>query len=130
MNDAIFEAMKDLAVGVLGVLGGGFGIAWLNRRKTNAEAKRITVEADQVEVKGHLETIDRILEFNRDLLTRVEKLERMVEAGDKREQALEARVGELFSKVQSLETENANLRARCRKLETENAELREALPEG
>jgi len=67
----------------------------------------------------------RLLEFNRDLLKRVEKLEEMVEAGDRREQALEGRVAELAGAITRLESENQSLRARCKKLEGENAELRE-----
>lgn len=124
MNPAVYEALQLALTLIVGIFGGSFAVAWLNRKKTNAEAEKFHVEADQVVVGGHLKTADRLLAFNRDLLKRVERLEKMVEAGDRREQALEDRVGELAGKVGQLEIENTNLRARCKRLEGENAELR------
>jgi predicted nuclease with TOPRIM domain len=129
MSPTLIHLIELFATLTAGIFGGSFAVAWLNRRKTAAEANKVTVEAESVEIKGHLETIDRILKFNQDLLQRVEKLEAMVEEGDRREQNLEARVGELASKIGQLENENASLRERCRKLEGENASLREAVSE-
>jgi predicted RNase H-like nuclease (RuvC/YqgF family) len=125
MNPTLAHILELVATLIVGVFGGSFAVAVLNRRKTEAEAEKVHVEAESVIVGGHLETADRLLEFNRDLLKRVEKLEEMVEAGDRREQALESRVAELAGAITRLEAENQSLRARCKKLEGENAELRE-----
>ena len=100
--------------------GGGIGtlITVLSRRR------KIDAETDSIKVTGQLELADRALDFNRELLTRVEHLETALREDEAREKELEKRIGKLEGEVRKLEGENRTLKGRVRELEAENAALK------
>lgn len=111
---------------IVGTVGGGGLIAWLNRGKIKAET-------GEVEIRGQLQIVDRFSTWNKELLERVEKLEKAAAADRKaardREDKLEGRIHTLEMEVLKLERENEALRGRCRRLEGENAELKGQIDE-
>lgn len=110
MNNYFLELGTLVATVIIGILGGSFGTALLQRKLDRTRADKIEIDAESVEVGNHLKVAQRAMEFNRDLLSRVEALERAM--------------AKLSEEVRHLEEENAQLRDRCRKLERENAALR------
>jgi len=115
-SDQIFMAVAidgqiwvALVVAFFGLLGGGAAVAVINRKKTFAEA-------DRIQQLGHLEVVDRTLEWNKQLLAERDKL---IVRIDKIEMALSKRIERLEKEIDSLEVENRDLRNRCRHLERE-----------
>ena len=125
MSEEILDALVSLVGVAGGILGGGALVAWIQRRKTNAEAGKVSAEAGNVVLSGKLEILDRTMEWNRELLKRIEGVEENFKQQAKRETELIHRIDALEREVDKLEGENRALRSRCKKLETEVGELEE-----
>jgi len=111
------EAIVAIATAVGGLLSGGFLVALLNRRKTRAEAKG-------VEISGHMEIVNRTLDWNKQLLEERDKLITRIETIEKN---LNARLEKLEKEIEALEEDNRKLRKRCQTLEYEKEQMSKRL---
>lgn len=113
----VWDAVVVVLTIVASVVSGGGFVAWVNRRKTQAEAKGI-------EVSGHLEVVDRTLAWNKILLGERDKLVARIETLEK---TFNERLAKMEREIETLERENDELRARCRALEQEKERMRDQL---
>jgi predicted nuclease with TOPRIM domain len=113
----------EVTLAIVAALLGGGGIGTLIT--VLAKRRKIDAETEAIKVTGQLEVTDRALEFNRELLQRIETLEAALKEDEEREDALERRIAKLEGEVRSLEVENRTLKTRVRELEAENARLKE-----
>ena len=113
------EIAITIITAIVGVLGGGGVVAWINRKKTNAEA-------DGLHISGHMEIVDRTLDWNKQLLEERDKLIKRIEAIEKN---FDARFEKMEKEIEALENENKSLRLRCRKLEEEKEQMKSLIDE-
>lgn len=111
------DTIVAIVTAVGGVLGGGALVAWLNRKKTKAEATGI-------EVSGHMEIVDRTLDWNRQLL---EERDKLISRIDAIEEQFNTRLQKMEREIDELEKENGKLRERCRALEKEKEQMQNKL---
>ena len=120
------EIIKAASSVVAGIVTGGTLVAFINRRKTAAEAGKANAEADKTKVDGDLGIVDRYSDWNQQLLAERDKLISRIET---LESKFTARFEKMDKEIDRLEKENEELRYRCRSLEKEKESMQQRIDE-
>lgn len=98
-----FETVKEWAEALVGVIGGGAGIAWLSRKKTDADAVKTKTEAKHIHFEEMENTIRTLSEQVDKALVRAERAEKAAADAQRAARECGKREADLIKRIAALE---------------------------